>query len=153
MATDKTGTWSFGESQLWYSPNAELDAAWSLGESLLFDEFVEFGTVCWGHDTSVEEDNTRDFTANWTGTGSISGSGDSEKISLRGSQYMESETWNTGSMTVVLDVDKYGSGSGSYTLKYKTGASAVACEAEEWATYSAPFASSGYVKLRVEGPG
>ena len=39
MATDKTASWSLGESVLWYSPNTTLDAAWSLGESFLVDEY------------------------------------------------------------------------------------------------------------------
>ena len=39
MATDKTGTWSFGESQLWYSPTSGLDTTWSFGESYLVDEY------------------------------------------------------------------------------------------------------------------
>lgn len=36
---DKTGTWSLGESMLWYSPSAGLDVTWSLGESYLLDDF------------------------------------------------------------------------------------------------------------------
>jgi len=36
--TDKKGTWSLGESVIWYSPSANLDATWSLGESILLDE-------------------------------------------------------------------------------------------------------------------
>ena len=43
MATDKTATWSLGESVLWYSPNTTLDATWSLGESSLLDEYVAAG--------------------------------------------------------------------------------------------------------------
>ena len=41
MATDKAGFWTFGESQLWYSPTAGLDATWSFGESHLEDEPTE----------------------------------------------------------------------------------------------------------------
>jgi len=40
MATDKTGTWSLGESVLWYTPTASLDPTWSLGESIILDETV-----------------------------------------------------------------------------------------------------------------
>jgi hypothetical protein len=43
MATDKTGTWSLGESVLWYSPTSGLDASWSLGESAFLDEYVAAG--------------------------------------------------------------------------------------------------------------
>lgn len=109
------------------------------------------GTVCWGHDTSVAEDITRDFSSNWTGTGRVISSGDSEKILLPAGTYMESETWNLGSMTAIVDLDKYGAGGyGSVVVKYKQGSSAALCEAEEWATYSIPFACSGYIKLRLE---
>jgi hypothetical protein len=40
MATDKTGLWSNGESVLWYSPTAGLDAYWSFGESVIRDEYT-----------------------------------------------------------------------------------------------------------------
>ena len=43
MATDKYGTWSDGESILWYSPNTTLDTTWSDGESYLIDEYIEDG--------------------------------------------------------------------------------------------------------------
>jgi hypothetical protein len=39
MATDKTGTWSLGESVLWYTPTSSLDVTWSQGESYLEDEY------------------------------------------------------------------------------------------------------------------
>ena len=38
MATDRTATWSLGESALWYSPTSEIDAGWSLGASFIQDE-------------------------------------------------------------------------------------------------------------------
>jgi len=40
MATDKTGTWSIGESVLWYTPTSNLDPTWSLGESIVLDEYT-----------------------------------------------------------------------------------------------------------------
>jgi hypothetical protein len=43
MATDKTGTWSLGESVLWYSPNTTLDNMWSYGENAFLDEYVAEG--------------------------------------------------------------------------------------------------------------
>jgi len=43
MATDKTGTWSIGESVLWYTPTSNLDPTWSLGESIILDEYVAVG--------------------------------------------------------------------------------------------------------------
>lgn len=38
MATDRTGTWSKGESVLWYSPTTSLDNIWSYGENAFLDE-------------------------------------------------------------------------------------------------------------------
>ena len=43
MATDKTGTWSLGESVLWYTPNSTLDNTWSYGENAFLDEYVAAG--------------------------------------------------------------------------------------------------------------
>jgi len=40
MATDKTGTWSLGESVLWYTPNTALDNTWSYGENAFLDEYA-----------------------------------------------------------------------------------------------------------------
>lgn len=113
-----------------------------------FDE--EIGTVCWGHSTSVEEDETRTFVNNWSGTGNISGSGDSEQIGLAPGQYVESELLNVGSKFVYLEQDKYGSGN-SVTIKYKQGSTPALCEADSWHTYSAIFLCEGFVKIRLEG--
>lgn len=111
----------------------------------------ETGTVCWGHSTSVEETVTRVLSGNWTGTGTITGSGDSEKIYLLPGQYMESETWNLTSMKAIINLDKYGSGSGGITVKYKDGNSEANCEADTWHAYSIPFACTGWIKIRIEG--
>jgi len=74
------------------------DAAW-VGSELIT------GSSCWGHSTDVTQDNTRPLTTNWTGTGSISGSGDSEKIELSSGQYMESEIVQiSGTVRVRLNV-------------------------------------------------
>jgi hypothetical protein len=40
---DKDPVWSLGESQLLYSPTTGLDTEWSLGESLIFDEYIASG--------------------------------------------------------------------------------------------------------------
>jgi len=45
MATDKTGTWSVGESALWYTPNTTLDNTWSYGENAFLDEYVAAGGI------------------------------------------------------------------------------------------------------------
>jgi len=46
MATDKDGTWSEGESVLWYSPTNGIDATWSEGESYILDEY---GGITWNN--------------------------------------------------------------------------------------------------------
>lgn len=38
MATDKTATWSEGESVLWYNPTTGLDHMYFFGESAFLDE-------------------------------------------------------------------------------------------------------------------
>ncbi|MHA2136290.1 MAG: hypothetical protein ACW99J_20715, partial [Candidatus Thorarchaeota archaeon] len=92
----------------------------------------------------------RTFTADWTGDGAISGSGDSEIITLDPSEYMESVTWNMGAGRVTLDDDKYGTSRGGRFLQYKTGASEATCDAASWTTYTVPFVSLGWVKVRAE---
>lgn len=119
-----------------------------LAESL-FSTFV--GTITWGHKTSVEEDSARSFLSHWSGTGLISGSGDSEILTLDEGEYEESEVVNVGANEIEIIVDNYQSGSGpAPVVKYKDGDSEANCEADSWNTYSAPFTSSGYIKVRVE---
>jgi hypothetical protein len=67
------------------------------------------GTVCWGHETDVLEDNVRTFADNWTGTGTISGEGDAETICLAPGEYRESEVVYTGERTVELELNHYAS--------------------------------------------
>jgi len=109
------------------------------------------GTVCWGHDTAVEEDNTRDFTGDWTGTGSISGAGDAEQIDLDDGETMEtSPVVHTGAVTVTIQKNKYGSGDAEVVVNYRHGATVAACQAAAWNEYAAPFVSAGYVQVQVE---
>lgn len=99
---------------------------------------------------NVEEAVVRTFAAGWTGTGTISGSGDAEQFTLDAGQSMESETWNLGAMTARIILNKYGSGDGTPTVEYKTGASAVACEADSWHAYDGTsFVCAGYAKIKV----
>lgn len=107
------------------------------------------GSTTWGHDTGVTEDNTRDFTGNWTGTGEIQGTGDAEKIVLNASEYMESEVVDTGAVQVTLLQNQY-QAADNVTIKYRTGNSVANCEAAALSTYTAPFTSSGYVQIRLE---
>jgi len=112
--------------------------------------FFLSGTICWGHDTGVEEANIRDFNGNWSGTALVSGSGDAEELHFDIGEYEESETWNIGAHRVKITIDKYASGYGTPTVEYKNGATQVACEADSWHAYIGPFVCSGWIKVRVE---
>lgn len=107
------------------------------------------GTTCWGHETGVAETNTRTFAGNWTGTGSIENSGDTERVKIDSGEYMESEVVETGSVNVQLLQNIYRPADTS-TLKYRHGVSVVACQGAGWNSYSVPFASDGYVQVRIE---
>ena len=108
------------------------------------------GTVTWGHDSGVEEENIRNFTGIWSGTGQITGSGDSEALALDSGEYMESETWNIGSGSVRLRTNLYAAGAGTPIVKHKEGDSEANCEADTWHTYSSEFSCDGWIKVRVE---
>ena len=109
------------------------------------------GTTTWGHTTGVTETNTLTFDSHWTGTGAISGSGDSEIISLDDGEYMHSDIVTTGSETVTLIKNNYGSnGDAEVVMSYRTAATSGGITAESWTAYTVPFASSGYVQIRVE---
>jgi hypothetical protein len=113
------------------------------------------GTVCWGHVTGVTEDNVLTFSGNWAGTGDIvnPGAADNEEIELDEAQYMQiSGVVQTGINTVTIQKNKYGAGDAAVVLKYRHGATVAACQAAAWNTYVAPFASAGYVQVRVEDP-
>ena len=109
------------------------------------------GTVCWGHDTGVVEDNIRDFVGNWTGTGAITGSGDAEQAELQTGEYLESEDWDLGpclfnSARIRQNVYQLGD---DVTIKYKTAATQGALAGVGWSAY-VPFQSLGWVKIRIE---
>jgi hypothetical protein len=69
--------------------------------------YITIGPTCWGHQTGVTQTNIRAFQGNWTGTGSIENTGDSERIKLEPGQYMISEVVETGAVTVTLGKDVY----------------------------------------------
>lgn len=130
------------------SSNNTGDAGWLWSgylENLSFS-----GTICWGHDTGVEEINIHDFSGKWSGTGYIAGAGDAEALFLEEGEYMESETWNIGARRIKVQLDKYGSGFGDPHIKIKDGASQAACEADSWEDYVGPYVSAGWVKVRIE---
>jgi len=99
----------------------------------------------------VEEDYARTFVDNWSGSGQISGTGDTEQIILDSGEYMESEIVHIGVNQVQILIDKYRTGSGSSpTIKYKDGDTEENCDLDTWNTYTGPFSSSGYNRIRVE---
>ena len=110
------------------------------------------GDVCWGHDTAVEETYIRDI-ADGSGTGTQSGTGDSEKVYLKSGEYWEFETWCIASEEVCIDINKY-LGDATYTdfnVYYKTGTTKSLCEADTWhLLIGSDFVSNGWVKVRVE---
>jgi len=121
---------------------------WEIG--LDFGAEIE-GSTCFGHSTGVTQDNALTFAANFTGTATISGSGDNEIISIWPGEYSESEIVNIGVGEVTISLNQYQSGVGeAVTVKYKDGDSEANCEADTWNIYSAPFTSEGFVKVRVE---
>lgn len=107
------------------------------------------GTTVWGQATGTSETNVRTFATNWTGTGTISGSGNAEKVTFMTSQYEESEIVNTSTNTISLRYNQYASGD-SFTVKYKTAATVAGIAGASWTTYSTPFTSLGYTQIRIE---
>ena len=105
------------------------------------------GTACWGHDTTVVEDFTDDLS-NWTGDATVSDSGDAEIITFTSGQEKISPIWNLGAGTAQITLNKYNSGD-AVTTQYKTGATAILCEADSWHNFSVSFTSEGYVKIRL----
>ena len=69
--------------------------------------FEPGGSVCWGHDTGVVEDNVRDFLNNWSGDAAIAGIEDNEQLVFDSGEYMESETWYAGAGRIRLLTNKY----------------------------------------------
>jgi hypothetical protein len=110
------------------------------------------GTVTYGHVTGVLEDNAETFLAEVQDTtGEISGSGDAETLTLDPGEYAEFRMVNVGTIEIEILYDNYQSGSGpAPTIKYKDGDSEANCNADTWNTYSVPFTSAGYVKIRFE---
>lgn len=108
------------------------------------------GSVCWGHDTGVEESNIRDFSGNWTGTGDILSTDDDEVIVLTSGEYEESENAYPGVGYIMLGVNKYKTGTLRPTIKFKTAATEDGLAGEAWQEYLDQVYSLGWVKVRVE---
>ena len=95
------------------------------------------------------EDNIRDFSGNWAGTGSVDGAGDAEQLVLESGEYMVSEVVYTHVKYVRLRQNVYAAGD-TVTIEYRHGVDQAACEAAAWNAYTIPFQSLGYVQVRVE---
>lgn len=123
------------------SPSGSVSESPSLGAA---------GSICWGHDTGVTEDTVSNFQYNWFGTGTIENAGvaDTERIALFSGEYMMSEIVDTGAVDVQLDYNHYAAGD-TITLEYRTGATAAATTGAAWQSYVAPFASSGFVQIKI----
>lgn len=106
------------------------------------------GSVVWGHDTDVDETNVVNLSS-WIGTGTASGSGDDEIITLSEGQYMDSPDVNISGM-VTLAWNKYKAG-GTPTVKYKTANAQASLDAAEWTDYTDQFNSLGWVRSKIEG--
>jgi hypothetical protein len=110
------------------------------------------GSVCFGHVTAIEELWSKPFAGNWSGSGTIRGSGDSEEIGLHTGDSMEMNApWRIGDTRkqVVLKLNKYGSGD-DFVIKYKKGTTIAECNGSVWLLYTGPFTHVGYIRLRVE---
>lgn len=112
---------------------------------------VAAGSTAWGNIDSPTQDNAFLFAGHWVGTGAIAASEGEDRAELDTGEYLVSEVINTdvGTCTVTQNVGKTGD---TVTVKYRTGATEAACVGASWSTYTAPFASSGYVQLWVENP-
>jgi len=73
---------------------------------------------------------------------------DAEVLKLGVGEYMISEVVNTGIKVVQLLQNQYDVGD-DVTIAYRHGATQVACEAAAWNDYTVPFASAGYVQVKV----
>lgn len=110
---------------------------------------IIFGSVCYGHVTDVEENNTETFIEQWAGTGAVSGSGDGESLMIGSSDNMISLPANVGDGTCTLEQNKYGDGA-TCTLYYRTAATYDACLTAGWTAYTVSFTSLGYVSVKAE---
>ena len=86
---------------------------------------------------------------NWTGTGTVENSGDTERICLAAGEYMEGEVVETDGITVELLQNQYSAGD-NVVIKYRTEADLVTLAGASWITYTVPFVSDVYTQIRIE---
>ena len=88
----------------------------------------------------------------WSGTGTVTSSGNPETLTLALGDEMISETWQLGTITAVIEYDHYLPGSGSPpVIQYKTADTKQACEeVVEWTNYDGiNFPCLGWVIIRL----
>ena len=123
-------------------------ASWDIGA----DQWIPTDSCAWGHDTGVTQDNIRNFTGKWYGTGEVLLTGDSEKIELAAGEYMISEPVIVAvdsTCTVLKDSYFGGGGDANITLSYRTAATPTALSSASWTAYTVPFTSLGYAQLKA----
>lgn len=107
------------------------------------------GSTSWGQSFGVIETNARAFSGNWTGTGTISGSGDDEEINLNYGEYMISEIVNTGAIVVALRQNFYKTTGDDVSIYYRTAATEGGITSASWLLYGEQFTSLGYVQVKL----
>ena len=111
------------------------------------------GSVVFGYQGVVDEDQKINFSGNWTGDAIVTGSGDAEKVLFESGQYLEMiEAWNIGDTgKTKIDLGKYEGIIGALTMKYKTGPTQASCEAATWATaVGGYYTNDGWFMIRLE---
>ena len=98
----------------------------------------------------MAEDTIRVFYLNWTGTGTVEGSGDAEQLKIQQGQYMISEAVDTeGTIAIEILLNVYGAGD-SVPIYWKTAATQSGLSGASWNLYIAEFTSIGFVQLKLE---
>ena len=106
------------------------------------------GSTVWGHDTGVLETNVRDFTGNWTGTGTVENTGDAERIAFEVGDVMTSEIVFSDTLTIELLQNVYSAGD-TVSLEYRHASTEGGIAGAGWNTYTVKFMSLGYVQVRL----
>jgi hypothetical protein len=95
-------------------------------------------------------ETARTFSGHWYGTGEIDGAGDAERVGLGSGKYMVSEVIDTDVSFVTIEQNVYDEDGDDVTIKYRHGATEVACLNATWNAYVDTFSSLGYVQIRLE---
>jgi hypothetical protein len=109
--------------------------------------------VVWGHHTAVDETYSEDFTGNTTGWNveGIPGDDDETIDATACNQVCVFDPWLLGTMTAIIRVDKYQTGSGPASLiQYRTATTEAGVLSATWFTYNGvSFTSLGWIQIRL----